>query len=276
MTRMIDLHIHTTATPGHASWSPEQLAAAAVTQGIRTIAVTDHNTTAGVAAVVAAGARYGLRVIAGVELDTAFGGKLWHTLVYGANPAAPELRALCAEVFQRNAADAQRLVDTLRSQGFRIELPATADRSANVAEVATALACANQLPGRLVGEGDEEAGMRFVLTAMAGSYQPLGVDEVIDVAHRLNALAVLAHPGRSKGIYAIPAEAEEIAAMATAGLDGVEVYYPSHSPAQVELYRALALNHGLLISGGSDSHHPYQPLATLDQQLVSVLEQLRA
>ena len=273
---MIDLHIHTTATPGHASWSPESLAAAAVAQGIHTIAVTDHNTTAGVVAVAVAGARYGIRVIAGVELDTTFGGKLWHTLIYGANPAAAELLALCEEVFQRNTADAQRLLHTLREQGFRIELPVSADRSANVAEVATALAQANHLPDRVAGEGDEEAGMRFILTTMAGSYQPLGVDEVIDVAHRLNGLAVLAHPGRSKGIYAIPAETEEIAAMAAAGLDGIEVYYPTHSPAQVELYRALALNHGLLISGGSDSHHPYQPLARLDQQLVSMLNHLRA
>lgn len=271
---MIDLHIHTTATPGHASWNPEALVTAAAVQGIHTIAVTDHNTTAGVVAVQVAGARSGVRVIAGVELDTSFGGKLWHTLIYGANPTAAELLALCEEVFQRNATDAQRLRYTLREQGFRIELPVRADRRANVAEVATALAGANQLPGRVVGEGDEEAGMRFVLTNMAGSYQPLGVDEVIDVAHRLNGLAVLAHPGRSKGIYAIPAEAEEIAAMAAVGLDGIEVYYPTHSPAQVELYRALAHNHGLLISGGSDSHHAHQPLARLDEQLMTILDHL--
>jgi 3',5'-nucleoside bisphosphate phosphatase len=53
---MIDLQIHTAATPGHATWEPEALAAAAARAGLQVIAVTDHNTTAGVAAAHAAGA----------------------------------------------------------------------------------------------------------------------------------------------------------------------------------------------------------------------------
>src|SRR5215472_8589715 len=95
----IDLHIHTIATPHHASWAAEALAAAAVAAGLRTIAVTDHNTTAGVRAAQAAGARAGVRVISGVEIDSGFAGKLWHTLIYGAAPHAPELLALCEAVF---------------------------------------------------------------------------------------------------------------------------------------------------------------------------------
>jgi predicted metal-dependent phosphoesterase TrpH len=87
------------------------------------------------------------------------------------------------------------------------------------------------------------------------------VDEVIAVAHRAGGLAVLAHPGRSKGIYAIPATAEDVAEMAAAGLDGIEVLYPSHSAEQRAFYSALAQRHGLLVTGGSDSHHPQQPLA---------------
>lgn len=103
--------------------------------------------------------------------------------------------------------------------------------------------------------------MRFLLTQMPGAYRPVDVTEVIAVAHSLGALALLAHPGREKGIYAIPADEADIAAMAAAGLDGLEVHYPSHSPAQRELYATLAVKHGLLVSGGSDSHHPRQPLA---------------
>jgi 3',5'-nucleoside bisphosphate phosphatase len=270
----VDLHIHTNATPGHASWEPEALAAAAAARDLSVVAATDHNTTAGVAALCAAGARHGVRVVAGVELDSASGGKLWHTLVYGADPAAPQLLALCSEVFTRNAADAQRLLASLPGLGFVLEPPTPPGREPNVAEVATALARANVLPGRVAGEDDEAAGMRFVLSELPEFYCPLGVDEVIAVAHELGALAVLAHPGRSKGVYAIPADEDDIAALAAMGLDGIEVYYPSHSAAQVELYARLAHAYGLLVSGGSDSHHPHQALAAVERRLVTLLEQL--
>src|SRR5262245_7927794 len=92
---MIDLHIHNIATPHHASWAPEALAQAAAAAGLDVFAVTDHNTTASVRAAQAAGARRSLRVISGVEIDSGFAGKLWHTLAYGAAPDAPELLALC-------------------------------------------------------------------------------------------------------------------------------------------------------------------------------------
>ena len=52
-----------------------------------------------------------------------------------------------------------------------------------------------------------------------------------------------------------------LAFLAERGLDGVEVYYPAHSPEQRAFYREQAERHGLLITGGSDSHHPSQPLA---------------
>lgn len=271
---MVDLHIHTTATPHHSSWEPEVLASSAAARGLTVIAAADHNTTASVSALRAAGARYGLRVISGVEIDSAFGGKLWHTLVYGADPEAPELLDLCAAVFERNAADARRLIAELPAQGFRLEGLESLGRTPNVADVATALARHNALPGRVAGEGDEEAGMRFLLTQLPGAYRPVGVDEVISVAHRLGALAVLAHPGRSKGIYAIPADAADIAALAAAGLDGLEVYYPSHDAARRAFLLEQATAHGLLVSGGSDSHHPNQDLAAIEPDLVTVLNRL--
>lgn len=272
---MIDLHIHTTATPHHATWAPEALAAAAAAQGLTVIAAADHNTTASVTALQAAGARHGVRVVSGVEIDSAFGGKLWHTLVYGADPEAPQLKALCEAVFARNAADAARLIAALPADGFDLDGLSALGRTPNVADVATALARNNRLPGRVAGEDDEAAGMRFLLTELPGGYNPVSVAEVIAVAHALGGLALLAHPGRSKGIYAVPADAADIAALAAAGLDGIEVYYPSHTPEQRAFLSAQAKRHRLLVSGGSDSHHPQHPLARIDPTLVhDLLERL--
>ena len=266
---MVDLQIHTVATPHHATWTPEALAEAAATAGLQVIAVTDHNTTASVHAAQAAGARHGLRVVAGVEIDSGFaaGGrrgaptKLWHTLVYGAPPDDPALLALCEAVFTRNQADATALRGELARRGFPIAGLDALGRPANVADVGAALARQNQLPGRQHGDDDESAGMRYILEQVPGGYRPVGVDEVIAVAHQAGGLAVLAHPGRSKGVYAIPATADDIAALAAAGLDGIEVFYPSHSAEQRAFYHELAQRHGLLITGGSDSHGPHQALA---------------
>ncbi len=261
---MIDLHIHTTATPHQSSWAPEQLAGAAASAGLHTIAAVDHNTTAGVHALQAAGVHHGVRVIAGVEIDSGFGGKLWHTLVYGVDPDAPALLALCAAVFERNMSDAAALRVELARRGFVIEGLDALSRPANVADVGAALARGNPLAGRLDAEDDESAGMRYILTEVPDSYRPVGVDEIIDVAQRAGGLAVLAHPGRSKGLYAIPATAEDIAGLAAAGLHGVEVFYPTHTAEQRDFYLDLARRHSLLVTGGSDSHHPRQALAQVD------------
>jgi predicted metal-dependent phosphoesterase TrpH len=226
-------------------------------------AITDHNTTAGVVAMRAAADQAGLGFVTGCEVDSAHNGKLWHTLMYGIDPLHPAVLALCASVDARNAADAQRLIATLPAEGWR--LPAFAQdstRHINVAEVATALAAHNDLPRR-VDSDDEAAGMRFLL-ARQGSYNPPTVPEVIAVAHTAGGVALIAHPGRSKGVYAIPADAADIAAFVAAGIDGIEVFYPAHTAAQIDFYLSQAQQHGLLISGGSDSHHPDQPLARWD------------
>ena len=260
---LADLQIHSYALPHHSSWRPGTLIPALKISGVAVFAITDHNTTAGVVAMRAAADQAGLGFVTGCEVDSAHNGKLWHTLMYGIDPMHPAVLALCASVDARNSADAQRLIATLPAEGWR--MPAFAQdttRHITVAEVATALAAHNTLPGRVDGD-DEAAGMRFLL-ARQGSYNPPTVPEVIAVAHTAGGVALIAHPGRSKGVYAIPADAADIAAFVEAGIDGIEVFYPAHTAAQIDFYLSQAQQHGLLISGGSDSHHPDQPLARWD------------
>ncbi len=267
---MIDLHIHTNATPHHATWTPDTLTAAAARAGLQVIAVTDHNTTASVQAVQEAGVHTGVHVISGVEIDAGFPAgrrddrlsfKLWHVLMYGADPEHPSLLALCRSVDERNLADADVLQRYLIAAGFRLPGIDAIERPPRVADIGAALGRANDLPDRAPEDDDESAGMRYILTRLPGMYRPPGVEEIVAVARETGGVAVLAHPGRSKGVYAIPATAEDIAIMAEVGLDGIEVYYPTHRPEQIAMYRHLAQQHRLLITGGSDSHHPHQPLA---------------
>jgi hypothetical protein len=260
---VVDLQIHTAALPHHSSWTPDTLIPAVQAAGLCAFAITDHNTTAGVRAMQAAAKQAGIPFVSGCEVDSSHGGKLWHTLMYGIDPLHPAVLALCASVDARNQTDAWQLLATLPGDGWQLpDLAALLGRHPNVAEVATALAQHNHLPDR-VDSDDEAAGMRFLL-ARTGSYNPPSVSEVITVAHQAGGVAVLAHPGRSKGVYAIPADASDIASMVASGLDGIEVYYPAHTPAQVQFLAEQAAVHGLLVSAGSDSHHPHQALAQWD------------
>jgi len=205
---MIDLHIHTNATPHHATWTPDTLMAAAVRAGLQVIAVTDHNTTASVRAVQEAGGRTGIHVISGVEIDAGFPAgqrddrlpfKLWHVLVYGADPEHPSLLALCRSVDERNLADADGLQRHLIAAGFRLPGIDAIERPPRVADIGAALGRANDLPDRAPDDDDESAGMRYILTRLPGMYRPPGVEEIVVVAHEIRWCGGAGAPWSLKG-----------------------------------------------------------------------------
>lgn len=257
---LIDLHTHTIATPHHATWEPEALVRYAGEHGVAVIAVTDHNTTSQVTAAREAAASYGVHVIPALELDSAFGDKLWHVLIYNVDPEAPEIVQLGASVAARNARDAQEIAAYFRAKGHRLpSLHEITDRRPTVADVGHALVKDGVVP-RQAGVEDEAAGTAWIMTHLRPLYRPVTVDEAISAAHRHGGLAVLAHPARSKGVYAIPATGEDVAAMVEVGLDGIEALYAHHSAAEQQFYSDLARKYGLLITAGSDSHHQDQGL----------------
>jgi predicted metal-dependent phosphoesterase TrpH len=100
--------------------------------------------------------------------------------------------------------------------------------------------------------------------------------EVVEATHASGGVCLLAHPGRGEGeIHRYePDEVEEV--LRDVPFDGIEVYYPLHSPMQVEAYAALAKRHGLLVSAGSDSHGPRQrmPIAYPASQAAALLDRL--
>ncbi|MBV9792210.1 MAG: phosphotransferase, partial [Chloroflexi bacterium] len=154
---LIDLHTHTIATPHHATWEPEALVRHASEQGVAVLAVADHNTTSQVQAALDAGQRYGVHVIPALELDSAFGSKLWHVLIYGIDPSAPAIVELAASVFERNARDAQEIAAYFRDRGDALPWLETLDRQPTVADVGHALVKAGVVPQQPDVE-DEAAG----------------------------------------------------------------------------------------------------------------------
>lgn len=98
------------------------------------------------------------------------------------------------------------------------------------------------------------------LTKLGGTFTadlPLG--EVVYSAHRAGGLCILAHPGRADAVGIVTADDLD-AICADYALDGLEAHYRSYTDAQTAEYRIMALERGMLISCGSDSHGPGKPV----------------
>ncbi len=251
-----ELHAHSTASDGRQS--PAELVALAAAAGLALLALTDHDTLAGLDAARAAARGQGLTLVPGVEISASWHGHSAHLLGYF--PPDWELEAENARAFsawmqhsrdlrrQRN----KRLGENFRHAGIPLDVEAL--------EAERLRAGGHQL-GRphiarwLVDYGHAasiaDAFARF-LTPGASTYtrlEGLPASEAIAQVHAAGGMASLAHPCRLKWPWR-----EHLHELAEAGLDALEVYYPLHSPADVKEFEALARRHHLASSGGSDFH----------------------
>jgi predicted metal-dependent phosphoesterase TrpH len=242
--RFVDLHAHSTASDGAAS--PAALVAAARQAGLAAIALTDHDTVAGVRAAIAAAAGMGLRVVPGVELSAVDASGETHLL--GLHLADLDtLDARLAELRDMRRTRAERIVQRLNALGVRVTMDDVLGQAAGGAigrpHVARALIANGWV-------GDMRTAFDRYLGAGRPAFVPkdrLSLADAIGMVHRAGGVAVLAHPGAS-------ATPERLQALAVLGLDGVEVRHPSHDDAQIARILALTERLGLLPSGGSDWH----------------------
>ncbi len=246
-----DLHLHTTCSDG--ALAPEALAEAARAAGLGLIAVTDHDTTAGVARARAAAAA-GLEVLAGVELTCTRDGEDLHLLGYGIATAHPRMVAWQETVGARRQARVGEIVDRLRALGVAIgvedvRLP-PGNRTAGRPHIAAALVRLGRV--RTV----QDAFDRWLADGGPAAVPAAGpsVEQGIAVVHETGGLAVWAHPSLE--------DAAAFAELRDAGLDGAEVWRPGLPPAASAHLEGAARRANLLLSGGSDWHGGTPPLGT--------------
>lgn len=250
----IDLHMHTTYSDGR--WSAEQLLDYLAQQGFGLVAVTDHDRVETVIHLQSLGTQKQLSILAGVEISAEWRSKMGDVLCYGFDPHDEALRAIANQVRQRQKENAEEVYEELLRQGY--QFPSRQEVLASKAgELRVAGDCANLLikhgylndwPAAL--EKIREAGYREMKADMA---------ETVEVVHRSGGVALIAHPGRGlrepqEFTLYTPDLLDQV--RAEIPLDGIEVYYPTHSPEQIETYLAYAHQHDLLVSAGSDSHGP--------------------
>lgn len=218
---MLELHAHTTYSDG--SLTPGELVAAAIAAQVSALAITDHDSIAGWAEAEAAAQGTGLEIVPGVELSTMERGRSLHLL--GFYPEAARLSPLLAERLQSRWQRAAAMVEKLQARGYAIELPVLPQGAApGRPHLAQALVAAGYMPSveKAFQKLLKDDGPAFV------PYAALSATEGIGLLRAAGAVPVWAHPGLFK---AAPL-AELLPELMAAGLMGLEVYHPGHSPKQ--------------------------------------------
>lgn len=239
-----DLHMHTTASDG--TLAPAAMAALCRQAGLAAMAVTDHDTTAGLAAAADACAALGLRFVPGVELSCTVPGGEVHVLGYLCDAGHGPLAELLSRMRAGRIARAERAVARLRQAGYAIDLErvlALGQEAVGRPHIAMALVEAGY------AASVREAFDRFLGHGRAG-YVPrarLAPGEAVAAIRGAGGVPVVAHPG-------LIGDDKWVNALIEAGALGLEAYHPDHDAAQAARYARWAAERGLLVTGGSDSH----------------------
>jgi predicted metal-dependent phosphoesterase TrpH len=244
----LDLHTHSTASDG--VLAPAELARQARAAGLDVIGLTDHDSTAGVAEAQAAGAALGLRVIAGVEVNTDRPGGEAHVLGYFVDHEQPEFQHTLTVLREARAKRGERMVERLRAGGLDVSWE-------RVRELAQGAVGRPHVARALIERGYaisvDDAFARWLGRGRPG-YVPrlkLTPEQAVRFIRSAWGVPVLAHPA---GIPDL--ESALLPDLMAAGLLGLECYYGQYDDATLRRLLALVASHNLIATGGSDYHGP--------------------
>jgi predicted metal-dependent phosphoesterase TrpH len=240
----VDLHLHTTCSDG--LYTPAQVVELACRSGLAAIALTDHDTVAGIAE--ARAAAHGLEIVPGVEITGLWRGRGLHLLGYFFRPDEPTLQACLARLRQQRLERFQEMAERLRDLGAAVprEDVAALVRSGSVGR--------RHLAGLLVKMGQvasEREAFRRYLGDRGRVAGPVGL-AVVDAVAAVKAaggVVALAHPPHQF-------TQRELASLQQLGVEAIEAEFPACPTRRSRKLRAWAAELGLAITGGSDCHGP--------------------
>ena len=249
-----DLHIHTKFSDG--TMSPEEVVEEASKLNLRTIAITDHDSVDAVEIAQNICNKKGINLIPAIELSSYYRPIDIHLLGYFIDIKNSMLLEKLAELRLERVERIKKITSMLRGMGVNIEHQEVFD----VAEMGS--------PGRmhvadvLCRKGycrDIRESFQKYLSDHGPAYVPkvtLTLKDAIELIISSGGVPVLAHPGINKRDMLIPEMVEY-------GLQGIEVYCPSHLPEAIKRYKRIAKKYDLVITGGSDCHGERKPDAKL-------------
>jgi predicted metal-dependent phosphoesterase TrpH len=252
--KRIDLHTHSLFSDG--SMTPEELVLAAKEAGLSAIALTDHDTVAGLDRAIAAGQELGVEVVPGVELSTE-GISQVHILGYFIDRTHPALTESFALQQQERRRTHEAYMKKLNDYGFAIT-EEEVRRVAPVGSIGRAhYAKVMMEKGYVKSVPEAFAKYLFVGAPCYVKRNVMTPEQGISLIKKAGGVAFFAHPYQTKlsdgEIFDLMKQLKE------AGLDGVEGYYSEYTPEMGEKFRKMATDLDLLLSGGSDFHAAMKP-----------------
>lgn len=254
MEKLCDLHTHSTYSDG--TLTPAQLIALAQEKGLCAIALTDHNTVAGLPAFVAAAEGSGVETVPGVEFSTEYEGTELHILGLFIQPSHyKKIQDLLQQFLDRKEKSNRELIQRLQAAGISVSYEQIKEKAAGSINRA-------RIAAEMVEKGYCESVKQAFsdwLSPKKGYYIPPqrpDAYETIRFIKSLGAVAVLAHPYLSMQPEQVQAF---LPAAVEAGLDGMEVYYSTYDGETTALAQNVAKAYGLRESGGSDFHGQNKP-----------------
>jgi 3',5'-nucleoside bisphosphate phosphatase len=250
MANVVDLHTHSTASDG--IYSPTELLRQAAAAGLQVQALTDHDSTNGLAEAFQAAQTHNIELIPGIELNTDVKGGEVHVLGYFIEYQRPQFQSVLNTLRDARVRRGQRMVEKLNEQGLDI----TWER---VREIAHGSVGRPHVAEALLEKGYvksiEEAFDKYIGKGRPG-YVPrykLAPQDAIRLIASANGIPVMAHPLTIPGLEGLRQWLPDLIA---AGLLGLEVYYGPYTPEQVQALLTIADEHDLIPTGGTDFHGP--------------------
>jgi predicted metal-dependent phosphoesterase TrpH len=242
----VDLHSHSTASDG--VLRPADVVRLAKNKGLTTLALTDHDTTDGIAEALAASRSVGIDFIAGFEINSETDIGHMDFLAYGCDITDAALQNQLLEIRDARVGRAKGMVKKLAALGVPVEWERV------LAFAGDAQSIARPHVARALVEAGHVASTQEAFDEYLNDNGPAYVHrlelkpkEVIDVIHAAGGVIILAHPGHAGTTHLIPLLAE-------LGLDGIEVYYFDHTDETKAELLSLAQHYHLSVTGGSDFH----------------------
>lgn len=250
LSSVIDLHIHSTFSDG--MLRPAELVDLAKSQGLAAIAITDHDTADGTLEAMKRGLEKGVEVISGIEISSWYNDTSMHILGYNFNMEDRQFNSRLQLLQDGRETRNAKILENLKKLGIKVDLRELLRYSEygqtgrpHIARLLVDKGVTKTIDlafKHYLGRGAAAYAERFRFTAQ----------NAIAMIRESGGLAVLAHPASlDPTLRSIPSLLKDLS---NVGLEGVEVYYPSHSPNAITALLKMADQLDLLITGGSDFH----------------------
>jgi predicted metal-dependent phosphoesterase TrpH len=246
----VDLHTHSVYSDGTAT--PAELIKIAAACKLKGFSLTDHDTVEGVSEILRLGRENKVEVISGIEFSSIHGRYSLHILGYGFDPTNTILTERLGRIQSGRIKRNNNILDKLNNMGIKISSEEVARRSlcgqtgrphiGRLLMDKGYVKTMHEAFDRYLGKNKSAWCSRFAYTAA----------ETIAIIHEAGGIAVLAHPGVLDNSMKV--QPQIIRELKERNLDGMEIYYPSHSRKMKKKLKALAEKYDLIATGGSDYH----------------------